>query len=81
MVISGGEGKRGAEQFDADPDVSEPPAGVFGHGRDPSTGSHMEAPRLVEPVLEFHVEDLGPVVVGLTGGAVAVPGKKKSQVP
>jgi hypothetical protein len=80
MVRKTLEGKGGAEQVDTHADVSEPPARMLCHGRDTSAGGHVEAPRLVDPDLEFDFEDLGPSVVGLTGGAVAVAGQKQSQV-
>jgi hypothetical protein len=40
----------------------------------------VKAPRLVDPVLKFYFEGLGPFVVGLTGGAVAVAAQKQSQM-
>jgi hypothetical protein len=80
MIRKAREGKGGVEQVDAHAHVPESPAGVFCHGHDTSVGGHMEAPRLIDPVLEFHFQNLGPFIVALTGGAVAVAGQKQSQV-
>jgi hypothetical protein len=80
MVRTGGEGKRGTEQLDADADVSESPARVFCHGDDTSACGHVEAPGPVDTVTEFQVEDFGPFVVSLAGRAVAVSGEKEGQV-
>jgi len=80
MVSYAREGKCGPEQIDPHAFVSEPPARVLCHRRDTAAGGHVKAPRLVDPVLEFHFEGLGPFVVGLTGGAVAVAAQKRSQM-
>jgi hypothetical protein len=80
MVRSRAEGKRGIEELDADADISDAPARVLGQGRDTSACGDVEAPRLVDPVLEFQFEDLCPLVVGWTGGAVAVSRQEQRQV-
>src|SRR3954452_4482812 len=80
MVRKALEGKGGAEQVHTHAYASEPPARVLCHGHDTRAGGHVKAPRLRAPVLEFDFEDLGPFLVGLIGGAVAVAGQKQSQV-
>jgi hypothetical protein len=80
MVRRRRKGKGGSEQIDTHAFVSQPPARVLCHRSDTSAGGHVKAPRLVDPVLEFHFEGLGPYVVGLTGGAVAVAGQKQRQM-
>jgi len=80
MVRQHREGKGGSEQIETHAFVSEAPARVLCHRRDTSAGGHVKAPRLVDPVLEFHFEVFGPHVVGLTGGTVAVAGQQQSQM-
>src|SRR3954452_7855308 len=63
MVRQHREGKAGSEQIDTHAFVSESPARVLCHRRDTSAGGHVKAPRLIDPVLEFHFEGLGPHVV------------------
>lgn len=80
MVRKPRESNGGAEQIDANAEMPESPARVLRHGRDPSAGRHVEAPRPVDAVLEFCFEELCPFVVGLAGGAGAVAGQKQRQV-
>lgn len=60
-------GNGGAEHLDTHACASEAPARALCHRRDARAGGHGKALRLLDPVLEFYSEDLGPFVVGLTG--------------
>jgi hypothetical protein len=67
-------GNGGVEHFDSHACASEAPARVLCHRRDTRAGGQVNAPRLLDPVLEFDFEDLGPFV-GLTGAVIRlVPG-------
>jgi hypothetical protein len=70
MVRKTRRGNGGAEHFDTHAGASEAPARALCHRRDTRAGGHGKAPRLLDPVLEFDFEDLGPFVVGLTGAVI-----------
>jgi hypothetical protein len=56
------------------------PGPRFHHANDPVTDRHVETPRPVDPVVQFPLEGLGPLVVGFADLGAARPGEGEREV-
>jgi hypothetical protein len=56
------------------------PGPRFHHGNDPATDPHVETSRPVDPVVQFPLEGLGPLVVGFADLGAGRPGEGEREV-